>query len=246
MSADSVPPPLATPIAGRERATRRSARLVAAALRAGRPSANDAFDRFLPTELRQVADQYWTPLPVVRRVATWLRETGVGSVLDIGSGAGKFCVAAALLTRCRFTGVEHRSTLVAAARDLAAVFEVDARVSFVYGTVNAVAALPADAVYIFNPFGEYTFDDPRFIEEEVIFTPETRQRDVAAVAGLLSGARAGTFVVTYNGFGGPLPAGYEELDSATRLPGTLRLWKKLAGDARQNPIDTAADTTTKV
>ena len=44
----------------------------------------------------------------------------VQSVVDIGSGAGKFCVAAALGSGCRFTGLEQRPRLVAAARTLAA------------------------------------------------------------------------------------------------------------------------------
>ena len=215
-----------------ERTTRRAARLVAAALRAGRQSANDAFDRFLPEELRAVSDQYWTPLPVVRRAALWLRETQVHSVIDIGSGAGKFCVAAALLTRCHIVGVEHRASLVAAARELAGIFEVDDRVAFTHGDLDAVTGSGVDAYYVFNPFGEYAFDSPHFTDPDVTFSSETQRRDIAAVNAMLSRAPIGTFVITYNGFGGKIPAHYEQIDVATRLPGTLRLWKKHGLQAR--------------
>ena len=208
------------------RAPRRSARLVAAALRTGRPSVDDAFDRFLPDALREVSRHYWTPLPVVRKAAVWLRETRVRTVVDVGSGAGKFCVAAALLTRCRFIGVEHRSSLVAAARDLAEVFEVDDRASFMNGDLDTAGTFGADAYYFFNPFGAYDFESTRFADPDVTFTTDTQRRDIAATAAMLSLAPIGTFVITYNGFGGTIPAGYEEIDRAARLPGTLRLWKK--------------------
>jgi predicted RNA methylase len=209
-----------------DRASRRRTRLVAAALRSGRRSADDAFDRFLPPALREVSSQYWTPLPVVRQVAVWLRETGVRTVTDIGSGAGKFCVGVALLTRCRVVGLEHRASLVAAARTLAAVFEVDDRVAFIHGGLAAADELITDAYYVFNPFGAYTFSSDGHLHEAVSVSAETHRSDIAAVAGLLSRAARGTVVVTYNGFGGAVPSDYVQIDVVTRLPGTLRLWKK--------------------
>jgi SAM-dependent methyltransferase len=224
----NVPPASRAPHARaiRRRTARRDARLVAAAIRAGRSSANDAFDRFLPDDLRSVSPHYWTPIQVVGRAAVWLRETRVRSVIDIGSGAGKFCVAAALLTRCRITGLEHRDSLVSAARDLARAFDVDDRVTFTHGDLSTAAGLSGDCYYFFNPFGDYTFDSPRFAEPDVVFNHETQRRDMEAVAALLSRAPAGTFVITYNGYGGTIPPGYEQIDVAARLPGTLRLWKK--------------------
>ena len=204
---------------------RRAVRLAAAALRARRAAADDAFDRLLPEELRDVSRHYWTPVPVVRRAAAWLREARVRNVVDVGSGAGKFCIAAALLTRCRFTGVEHRASLVAVARDLAVRFGVDRRVSFVDGDLRAATGLAADAYYLFNPFGEYAFS-PRFGDPGLVFSPEARERDIAMVTTWLAQAPAGTFVITYNGFGGAFPASYEQLDVLDRLPGTLRFWRQ--------------------
>ena len=94
------------------RAARRAAQCVADVIRAGQAPANDAFDRWLPEALRDRSLEYWTPLPVLAQVAAWLRDTQVRTVVDIGSGAGKFCVAAALLTPCRFIGLEQRASLV--------------------------------------------------------------------------------------------------------------------------------------
>lgn len=199
-------------------------------MRSGRLSADEAFDRFLPVELSDVSRHYWTPLPVVRRVVAWLRETRVRTVVDIGSGAGKFCVAGALLSRCRFIGLEQRASLVTAARELAGTFDVTHRTTFIHGQVGAVAIPIGDAYYFFNPFGEYVIDSERFAEPDVAFTSENQRSDIAVVTALLSKAAIGTIVVTYNGFGGPLPAGYLEVDVIRGLPGTLRLWKRGASD----------------
>jgi predicted RNA methylase len=204
----------------------RRIRLVAAAIRAGQPSADAAFDRALPPALREVSPHYWTPARVGRVAARWLREIDAQHVVDIGSGAGKFCVVAALLTRCRLTGIEHRASLVDAARDLAKAYEVSGRVTFVHGGLDAAASIVADTYYLFNPFGHYSFDSDQFVDPGVRFTTESQQRDVAATAALLERASAGTFVLTYNGFGGSVPSSYEQLDAASGLPGTLRLWKK--------------------
>ena len=208
------------------RASRRAAWLASAALRAGRAGADDAFDRFLPPPLREVSQQYWTPVPVVRRVASWLRDAKARTVVDIGSGAGKFCVAGALLTRCRFIGVEQRESLVDTARGLAETFGVDERVTFVHGGFNAATTPAGDAYYLFNPFGPYAFSAARFAEPDVVFTPATHRADIAAAIEFLARAPHGTVVITYNGFGGKFPSGYEQIDIDLALPGTLRLWRK--------------------
>jgi hypothetical protein len=198
---------------------------VAAALRAGRID-DEAFDRLLPLELQDVSAHYWTPLRAVRQAAGWLREIQVRTVVDIGSGAGKFCVAAALLTRCRFSGLEKRAALVDAARDLAAIFEVEDRAEFITGDLRTTAAPAGEAYYFFNPFGEHSFYSMRFAEPRVGFSAEAFASDVAAATACLSSAPAGTFLITLNGIGGSVPDEYVQLDVGRHLPGTLRLWKK--------------------
>ncbi len=113
-----------------------------------------------------------------------------------------------------------------AARGLAGTFEVDDRVTFVHSELASATDLAGDAYYFFNPFGDYAFESDQFAEPGLAFTPETHKRDIIAVNALLARAPLGTIVITYNGFGGKVPVGYEQIDVATRLPGTLRLWKK--------------------
>jgi SAM-dependent methyltransferase len=203
-----------------------AAQHVAEALRTGSCPADRCFDRFLPDDLRVVSGQYWTPLVVAKRAAEWFDDLGVRTVVDIGSGAGKFCVAAALVGRSRFTGLEQRRSLVASARALATVFDVRDRVSFVQGAVGTMATPNADAYYLYNPFAEYVFGSSHDVDTDVEFNETRQAHDVAAVEQLLGCAPAGTYVLTYNGFGGRVPAGYKQIRVDRNLPNDLRLWRK--------------------
>jgi SAM-dependent methyltransferase len=204
----------------------RWASVVADALRMGICPTERVFDQFLPHELRVVSGQYWTPLFVAVRVAAWLDELQVRTVLDIGSGAGKFCVAVALAGNARLVGVEHRARLVAVARDLARVFEVEERVTFIRGTFGETLVPDADAYYLYNPFGENLFGCEDHLDGDVELGDERYHRDVAAVEHLLRTARVGTLLLTYNGFGGQVPMSYEEVRFDSDMPSLLRMWRK--------------------
>jgi hypothetical protein len=211
---------------GDRRKLRCAARRLAEALRTGSCPVDHTFDRFLPEPLRVVSPQYWSPLAVAKRAAEWLDDVGVHNVVDIGSGAGKFCVAGALFGRCHFIGLEQRVFLVDSARALARLFDVNDRVRFVRGALGAVPAPVADAYYLFNPFGQYWFEADDMVQTNVEFGNERLADDVAAAEQLLRRAPVRTWLLTYNGFGGRVPDGYELLRVDWELPGVLRLWRK--------------------
>lgn len=166
------------------------------------------------------------------RAAEWLGELDVRTVVDIGSGAGKFCVAAALSGRCHFTGLEQRPRLVEAARALARLFQVDERTSFVEGVLGETQLPVADAYYLYNPFDENLLGEGEQIDTEVEHSTERFARDVAHVKQLLGSARVGTYVITYNGYGGLLPPAYHEVRVDRELPNVLRLCRKAQREKR--------------
>jgi len=184
------------------------------------------FDRFLPYELQLVSYQYWSGLAVAKRAATWFSELGARTVVDIGSGAGKFCVAAALFGRCRFTGLEQRPRLVAAARNLAQLFGVDDRVSFIVGAMGEAALPSADVYYFYNPFGENLFPPTDHLDDSVELGKDRFDRDIAAVEDFLRRVPIGTCALTYNRFGGRIPSCYDEIRVARDLPAVLSMWRK--------------------
>lgn len=202
---------------------------------------DEAFDQFLPEPMRRLSRRYWTPLAVVARAAQWLDECNVRTVVDIGSGAGKFCVAAALAGRCHLTGLEHRGQLVAASRELARTFGVNDRTSFIHGALGEVSLPRADAYYLYNPFEENDRPPAERIDASVELGAERSRRDIAAVQSLLASAAAGTYVVVYAGFGGYLPAAYRRIRVDRELRHPLCLWRKsrVRTLSRARPTDSA-------
>jgi hypothetical protein len=116
-------------------------------MRTGSCPNDRSFDRFLPAPLRLVSPEYWTPLTVAKRSAEWLEDFGIRTVVDIGSGAGKFCVAGALFGKSRFIGLEKYSSLVTSARALADLFDLTDRVSFLAGALGSATTPVGDAYY---------------------------------------------------------------------------------------------------
>ena len=170
--------------------------------------------------------EFWSPLIVARRAAEWFRDAGVQSVVDVGSGAGKFCVAGALCGPCHFIGLEQRPFLVKSARALARLFDVNDRVRFVLGSLGEVSTPAADAYYFFNPFGDYSVGLHPRAEQDGAAVAERYARDVAAAVRLLGDAPAGTCLLALNGFGGSLPPGYTLIRVDWDVAGGLRLWRK--------------------
>jgi predicted RNA methylase len=198
---------------------------LASALRRGRRPSDRVFDRLLPDSVRRASGRYWTPLAVAMRAAEWLRQLNVSSVADIGSGAGKFCVATALTLPARFTGVEQRPQLVAAARELACTFALEDRVTFIEGRFGD-APLDAEAYYLYNPFGENLYGPDDQLDDKVELSGARFFDDIERVEQMLRDAVVGTCVLTYNGFGGQIPACYREIYVDRALPNVLRLWRK--------------------
>jgi len=195
------------------------------ALRSGQPVRDEDFDALLPLEYQRASTRFWTPMHAARCAAQWFEEQGVGRVLDVGAGVGKFCTIGALATRdVSFIGVEYRASLVRVASDVIDVLGAD-RAMVVHGSVQDIHANDYDAFYFFNPFVENVITSSSRLDSSVELS-ETRQRqDILAAERLLAGARGGTTVVTYFGYGGPMPDGYHLIDEE-HAGGPLRLWRK--------------------
>lgn len=189
----------------------------------GTAVADEAFDTIYPKPVRERSERFWTPVDVARRAAELLVVDSTTRVLDVGAGAGKFCLVGALTTEGDFTGVEQRGHLVAMARQIARYYGVR-RANYVHDDANCMDWRPYDAFYFFNPFAENYFADGDQIDHTVDLSPERFHYDVGcAVAGLAS-AKVGTRVVTYHGLGRTLPNTYDLHSSESAGSDALELW----------------------
>jgi predicted RNA methylase len=189
------------------------------------------FDRVYPNIVQEVSARYWTPVSVALTGAEWLRAAHCQSLLDVGSGAGKFCIVTRLAAGCAVQGIEQRPGLVQTAR--AAAVSYQAEVCFEQGTIEQVDPGRVDAFYFYNPFGENHYLGADRFDEEVELSNERYIRDIAIVESWLDRASRGTCVLTYHGFGGRIPDTYSLVHRKLTRGGALRLWvKRRAGRAR--------------
>lgn len=184
------------------------------------------FDEVFEPSLRARSNMHWTPVEVAMRASKLLAAKPDATILDIGAGIGKFCIiAAAAREHVRVRGVEHRPHFVVAARQAARAIGVE--VDFQVGTLDDVDPTSIDGVYLFNPFAENLSAKEDRLDDTVELSEERFWRDVRAAEEFLRAARVGTRVVTYCGFGGSIPEGYE-LVRRESCAGTLELWVKKA------------------
>jgi type I restriction-modification system DNA methylase subunit len=66
---------------------------------------DEDFDLIFPLEIRRKSATHFTPIKIAKAAAEFLAtEPGI-RILDVGSGAGKFCIVGALITNAHYTGV---------------------------------------------------------------------------------------------------------------------------------------------
>jgi SAM-dependent methyltransferase len=201
------------------------AQYAANALREGRLG-DSAFDALLTERARHKSREHWTPLAVAELAARRLAQRGVTRVLDVGSGAGKFClVAAAQHPGIEWLGVDRRAWLVDEARQLAARLELP-NASFVCGDAFEQRWRDFDGFYFFNPFSENLSEPDAWLDRSVELSEERFQVELRRVELALDMLAPGAVLATYHGIGGPIPSSYEILGDEAAGTNRLRTWRK--------------------
>src|SRR5882757_5969710 len=115
---------------------------------------DEHFHRVYPPSIQLLATKHWTPLHITRRVAQYLVPADNARVLDIGSGVGKFCLAAAnhVPSAC-FIGVEQRKDLVAHAETARKTLGLR-NAHFIHGNFTQLDFKQYDHFYFYNSFYE--------------------------------------------------------------------------------------------
>lgn len=194
-------------------------------LRAGQRVSDEKFDQIYPEPIHRLSDMHWTPVRVAKRAAELLVAKDGARILDVGSGAGKFCLVGALTTKGVFTGVEQRDQLVTMSRGIAERHGVQ-RVSFIHGNMMEVDWRDYDGFYLFNPFVENLYEERCKIDDAVSCTWYFYQKYIRFVQRMLFRALPGTRVATYHGFGGDMPPDYALALREPIASDEIRLWVK--------------------
>ena len=186
-------------------------------------SSDSQFHALFPASVHELARNHWTPLRIAQKEADFLAAEGGMKILDIGSGIGKFCLAAAYYKPNAFYyGIEQREDLVAYA-EKARLFLGMTNVSFVKGNFLELDFTHYDHFYFYNSFYENLIHTHK-IDENVDYSIELYNQYSHYLYRQLSKKPSGTRVVTFHGMDDILPPGY--LEGGSEVNNLLKYWIK--------------------
>ena len=181
------------------------------------------FDLIYTSDIHKASEIHFTPVDVSIAAARYLADVTGTRVLDVGSGAGKFCIIGASCTPGFFTGVEMRQSFNKAASDISEMYGLT-NVEFLQANITAIIFTDYDAFYIFNPFQENISISDR-INDEIPLNKAYYSEYSLYVRNQLDTMPAGTRLVTYFSNCKEIPQSYHLQGSD--FSGKLKFWKKV-------------------
>ena len=183
-----------------------------------------SFNSMFPTSIQNQSRRHWTPLKVARKASNFL-VTGSGSrILDIGSGIGKFCLAAAhYQPKAIVFGVEQRKDLVAHAEKAKEELQLD-NAFFIYGNFTQLNFQHYDHFYFYNAFYE-NLPGTEKLDDSIEYSAELFNYYNWYLYRELDKKPAGTRLVTYHSLEDEVPPGYQVVGTA--INDYLRFWIKI-------------------
>jgi|SRR5690606_2828878 len=180
------------------------------------------FNTLYPLRIKMLSERHWTPVEVAKLAADYLVDRPGEKVLDIGSGAGKFCLVGAASTKGVFYGIEQRKSLVKLSKKIARTHDID-NVEFIHSNITQISFSDYNAFYFYNPFYEnidssLSIDNKIDIDEKLYFTYSEY------VENQLKKTPVGTRLVTYWSMFVEIPEGFDL--EFTAYNGKLNFWIK--------------------
>ena len=181
------------------------------------------FHHLYPLSIQQLAKKHWTPLAIAEKASRFLVTENDVRILDIGSGAGKFCLSAAFYKpRAVYYGVEQRKNLIAHAEVARNILKMR-NVSFIHGNFTQLDFKMFDHFYFYNSFYEnLAFSDK--IDNSINHSVELYNYYSRFLLKQLDQTAAGTKLVTFSSLGDEVPRSFRLIEAETES--LLRFWIK--------------------
>lgn len=181
------------------------------------------FDKLYPLHIRRLGHRHWTNLSVAESAANFLAAEKGAKILDIGSGVGKFCLAAAYYKPdALYYGIEQRKELVDYAEAVKALLQLN-NVSFIHGNLTDLDLKQYDHFYFYNSFFENIVDESK-IDESIVYSTELFNHYNWHLYKQLQQKPSGTRLATYHSTENEIPEDY--LVVGSDMEGVLKFWMK--------------------
>lgn len=187
-------------------------------------NADIEFNQLFPLPVQMLDRKHWTPLAVARKVAEFLAAEDKVSILDIGSGVGKFCLAAAYYKPAAYYfGIEQRKNLIHYADEAKAILQHD-NVSFIEGNFTQLEFKNYDHFYFYNAFYENIMGTDK-IDNSIYYSIELYEYYNRYLYKQLELKPAGTRVATFHSLEYEIPPSYHVVGSSFNE--LLKFWIKV-------------------
>ena len=187
-------------------------------------SSDAQFNQLYPASSRMLAQRHWTPLVVARKAANFLAAESDVTILDIGSGAGKFCLAAAhYKPKAFYYGIEQRKRLVNHADTAKDMLRIE-NVSFVNGNFTQIDFRNYDHFYFYNSFYENITGTDK-IDNSIAYSLELFNYYNHYLYKQLEQKPPGTRLASFHSLEDEIPQGYHIVGS--EMNELLKFWIKI-------------------
>ena len=179
------------------------------------------FNSLYPLRIQVKAVPHWTPVEVAECASIFLAPENNVHVLDIGSGVGKFCLAAAhRKPNAEFYGVEQRRDLVEFATRCSDRLNI-CNVSFIHGNFTQLDFRQFDHFYFFNSFYENLSGTDK-IDYKIEHSLSLYNYYNRYLYTQLDQRPSGTRLATYHSLEDEIPPSYHLVK--TEFNGLLKFW----------------------
>ena len=187
-------------------------------------STDSQLHHLYPKAIQLLAQRHWTPLSITQMVVEFLAPHNDIKDLDIGSGVGKFCLAAGFYKPCAsFFGVEQRKDLVAHAEIAKNILGLQ-NVHFMYRNLTELDFKQYDHFYFYNSFYENLVDTDK-IDDNIECTTELYNYYNRKLYEKLEELQTGTRLATFHSLEDNIPPNYQMVE--TQVGNLLKFWIKL-------------------
>ncbi|SFT48573.1 Methyltransferase domain-containing protein [Algoriphagus locisalis] len=183
---------------------------------------DEAINVLYPIKMQKLSDTHWTPVDISKKAIKFLSEDGRKSVLDLGSGSGKFCLVAALTSRANIVGVEQRENLVQLSRKISKSLAIE-NLQFIHADLIDLDFSVYDSFFFFNAFEELVNPKDKLDRQQEL-DEVAHQKYIQLIRQKFESTPVRVRIVTYCGECEEIPSSFRLVKSENK--GRLKYWEK--------------------